>query len=44
MKLKNYVALRIRVFYTENEDMIRTSGEEYGTGWNQEKWGDGLSF
>ena len=41
MKLKNYVALQIRVIYVENEDMIRTSGEEYGISWNREFWGDG---
>lgn len=44
MKLKKYVALRIRVFYTENEDMIQTSGEEFGISWNRDNWGDGLSF
>ena len=44
MKLKNYQQLRVKVLCFANEDAIRTSGEEYGTSWDQEMWGDGSSF
>ena len=44
MKLKNYVALRMAIVSFASEDTIRTSGEEYGTSWNQEMWGDGSAF
>ena len=44
MELKNYETLRITVLQIASEDMIRTSGEEYGIGWDSNKWGDGSSF
>jgi hypothetical protein len=44
MKLKNYQKLCVKISYFACEDTIRTSGEEYGTSWDQEMWGDGSSF
>ena len=34
MKLKNYEELSIVVVSFATEDVIRTSGEEFGGGWN----------
>lgn len=44
MELKNYEELRIAVVNLDTEDMIRTSGEEYGASWNGDLWGDGSTF
>lgn len=33
MKLKNYEELRIAIISFVAEDVIRTSGEEYGSSW-----------
>jgi hypothetical protein len=43
MKLKNYQELQITVLCIGTEDVIRTSGEEYGTSWNGQMWGTGGS-
>ena len=44
MELRNYETLRIVVLRIAGEDMIRTSGEEFGISWDEELWSDGSSF
>lgn len=44
MELRNYEALRIVVLQIASEEVIRTSGEEYGISWDRELWSDGSSF
>jgi hypothetical protein len=34
MKLKNYEELSLVIVSFATEDVIRTSGEEYGSGWD----------
>jgi hypothetical protein len=41
MQLKNYEEIRITVLEIASEDMIRTSGEEFGISWDKDKWGNG---
>ena len=44
MELKNYEVLRIAVVKFAIEDVIRTSGEEFGMSWDKNLWGDGSTF